>query len=181
MNNTAQSPAPDTFTAIGQFGRSLGLKGDLRLYPYGNSLRYFKAPFYFVTDPDNHAPERYRITALSLRNKDYAVHIQSVDTKEEAAKFSGHDVFVRHSTLPPLNENEYYNFELKGMTLIADKTGVELGKVKEVYSFPAADALQYISKNQTMHYVPFTNNAIVKVDKTQGTILINEHFCSEIL
>jgi 16S rRNA processing protein RimM len=180
-NNTNRRPWSETFTAIGRFGRSHGLKGDVLVYPYGNALHYLEAPFDFITDPLQCHSVRYCIESLSKRNNAFAAHIQGFDTKEDAARFSGYDLVVAHASLPALEQNEYYHFELKGMTVTGDPSGAILGIVDDVYSFPSADALQYHTDDNRTLYVPFTADAVVRVDKKERTIFINEHFCSDII
>ena len=53
----------------------------------------------------------------------------------------GTTLALPRQTLPPLAEDEYYNFQLVGLT-VEEEGGRVLGQVKDVLDYPANDVLE---------------------------------------
>jgi 16S rRNA processing protein RimM len=74
-------------------------------------------------------------------------------------------------TLPPLEEDEYYNFQLVGLT-VEEEGGRVLGQVKDVLDYPANDVLELDSGV----FLPLVEACVRQVDLGGGRIIVSVGF-----
>jgi 16S rRNA processing protein RimM len=74
-------------------------------------------------------------------------------------------------TLPPLEEDEYYNFQLVGLT-VEEEGGRILGQVKDVLDYPANDVLELDSGV----FLPLVEACVRQVDVGGGRIIVSVGF-----
>ena len=78
---------------------------------------------------------------------------------------------VPRDTLPPLDEDEYYAFQLVGLT-VEEEGGRLLGRVAEVLDYPANDVLQLDSGLA----LPLVEACVRQVDLEGGRIVVAAGF-----
>jgi 16S rRNA processing protein RimM len=83
----------------------------------------------------------------------------------------GTELTVPREALPPLDEDEYYSFQLVGLT-VEEEGGRVLGQVKQVLDYPANDVLELDSGL----YLPLVEACVRKVDLEGGRILVSVGF-----
>ena len=83
----------------------------------------------------------------------------------------GAELGIPRSELPPTGENEYYAFELVGLS-VEEEGGRELGKVAEVQPGIANDVLQLDSGLA----LPLVDACVREVDLERGRILVARGF-----
>jgi len=83
----------------------------------------------------------------------------------------GDELAVRRSDLPPLEEGEFYTFELVGLR-VEEEGGRALGTIKDVLPGAANDNLEL--EDGTL--VPMIEDAIRSVDPENGIVLLNPGF-----
>jgi 16S rRNA processing protein RimM len=83
----------------------------------------------------------------------------------------GDELAVRRSDLPPLEDGEFYAFELVGLR-VEEEGGRVFGTVRDVLPGPANDNLEL--EDGTL--VPMIEDAISSVDPAAGIVLLNPGF-----
>ena len=83
----------------------------------------------------------------------------------------GAPIEVERDALPPTEQDEYYAFELVGLTVI-EENGRELGSVKAVTNGVANDVLELDSGV----LLPMIEDCVREVDLSGGRILVAEGF-----
>jgi 16S rRNA processing protein RimM len=115
------------------------------------------------------------------------LHIDGDPTKVVASKRSGGrrvirldreaprgaELAVPRSELPPLGEDEYYEFQLVGLS-VEEEGGRPLGRVTSVRPAPANDVLELDSGL----LLPLVGACILEVDLGAGRILIAQGFAN---
>jgi 16S rRNA processing protein RimM len=74
-------------------------------------------------------------------------------------------------TLPPLEDDEYYNFQLVGLA-VEEEGGRVLGRVKDVLDYPANDVLELDSGV----FLPLVEACVRQVDVGGGRIIVSVGF-----
>lgn len=85
----------------------------------------------------------------------------------------GQQLQVRRDELPPLDEDEFYAFQLIGL-VVEEVGGRQLGRVRDVLPGAANDNLEL--DDGTL--VPMIEDAIASIDPGEGRILLNPGFIS---
>ena len=83
----------------------------------------------------------------------------------------GADLAVERATLPSLDDDEFYVFELVGLT-VEQEDGRLLGRVREVLQYPANDVLELDSGAS----LPLVEACVRLVDVEGGRIVVAEGF-----
>ena len=83
----------------------------------------------------------------------------------------GTTLALPRETLPPLEEDEYYNFQLVGLT-VEEEGGRVLGQVKDVLDYPANDVLELDSGV----FLPLVEACVRQVDLGGGRIVVSVGF-----
>jgi 16S rRNA processing protein RimM len=87
----------------------------------------------------------------------------------------GAELAVPRDALPPPDENEWYAFELVGLTVV-EEGGRTLGRVAEVQPGAANDVLAL--EDGTL--LPFVDACVLDVDTGSGTIVVARGFADPI-
>jgi 16S rRNA processing protein RimM len=83
----------------------------------------------------------------------------------------GAELTVPRYELPPTGEDEFYAFELVGLT-VEDEDGTSLGRVREVQPGIANDVLELDSG----HALPLVDACVLDVDLQSGRIIVARGF-----
>ena len=83
----------------------------------------------------------------------------------------GTTLAVPREALPPLDEDEYYSFQLVGLA-VEEEGGRVLGRVKEVLDYPANDVLELDSGT----FLPLVEACVRQVDLEGGRIVVSVGF-----
>lgn len=89
--------------------------------------------------------------------------LSGLSDREAAVQWSGGDVGVEKSALPPAGEGEYYWSDLVGLAVI-NRQGVALGAVAAVAEFGAHPVLRVVGDEGAVRLVPFVDAYIDAVD-----------------
>ena len=83
----------------------------------------------------------------------------------------GAELAVPRASLPPLGEDEYYAFQLVGLT-VEEEGGRVIGRVQEVLDYPANDVLELDSGVS----LPLVEACVREVDLEGGRIVVAAGF-----
>jgi 16S rRNA processing protein RimM len=148
------------FVPIGRVGRPHGLDGS-----------------FFVEGPSDR-PERFANGATLYAAGEPAKVIVSKRgsggrpvIKLDRPVDRGTTLAVPREALPPLEEDEYYGFQLVGLT-VEEEGGRVLGQVTDVLDYPANDVLELDSGT----LLPLVEACVRQVDLEGGRIVVSKGF-----
>jgi 16S rRNA processing protein RimM len=160
----------DTFLRIAKCGRTIGLKGEIVLWPISNVEQRFILGSNFVDSKNN------ILTINKIRpNKDhYIVKFDGFENIEDVKPLVNLELFGEPLVSSVLDEGEYFAHDVVGK-IIKDADGVERGIVKSVVPNLASDLLE----NQNGDLVPFRfiksfDDNFVYVDTPEGLFELGE-------
>lgn len=113
----------------------------------------------------------YEIQEAKIHKKCISARLKGCEGIVDAEKFIGASVLVKRENLPPLEEGEYYWFEIIGMDVVTDD-GRALGKVKSI--LPSGSNDVYLVQGEAGEWlIPATEEVISRVDREQGQMVIH--------
>ena len=146
--------------AVGRVGRPHGLDGS-----------------FFVEGPSDRADAFAAGAVVYVEGEPLAIvsskrgsHHRPVIRLERRVE-RGAELAVPRASLPPLGEDEYYAFQLVGLT-VEEEGGRVIGRVQEVLDYPANDVLELDSGVS----LPLVEACVRKVDVDGGRIVIAPGF-----
>ena len=103
---------PDERIVIGRIGAPHGVRGDLRIIPLTDFPGRF-AQMREVMAGD----ELLHITAVKPQGRNILMHFREYDVRETAQRLTGRVLTVPRAEAAPLDEGEYYVFDIVGLTV----------------------------------------------------------------
>lgn len=161
-------------TEIGKIVTTRGLKGELKILPYTNIYDMFDDL------------ESVYINGKSF-DVEYVKHIKNcvslklngIDSPEDAAKYIHKIVSIDDEDLKPLEENEYYIGDLRGISVVNHDTGEQVGTLKDVLITGGNDVLDIETADGRQVLVPMVREFVKNVDIEKRSMEI--HFIDGML
>lgn len=173
MNPTASTKeaSPASFVIVGRLGKAYGLEGWIHVHSFteatDNLLHY--DPLYW--QPSDHW-QPMPITDKRWHNHGIMIQMKAlVPTREAVQAFSGREIAVLRSQLPPLPKGEYYWCDLEGLTVI-NRQHYTLGTVDHVLNVGSSDLL-VIKKAQSTIMIPQLPHYVDAIDLDTGIITVD--------
>ena len=143
---------------IGKFLKPYGVKGLIKLKSFfenPNDIKFVKQ--FFLQDN-----RKIELNFISKNKEIYVCSVEGFNSKEEAELLTNKDIFIEKKSLPPLNDDQYYFFELIGLRVFINE--IMFGSVVSVNNHGAGDYLEIKMKNRQELLVPHNKSHILKID-----------------
>lgn len=146
---------------IGKALRPRGLKGEIKIEAY---------------TPDF-------ASTVRIDGKEYAVlkfageggfgylQLQGIDNIDQAEALRGKLIYAYRSSMPKLNEGEYYIADIVGLDVIVD--GECVGKIESVQQYGAADVYTASNKKGSFSF-PALKKLLLEVDLENGKMVLDK-------
>jgi len=166
------TPKPVRFIEIGKICKPHGLKGDVKAYPSSPDLSLFREiPHAYLADPEGTRREVV-ISKVRPLGKFALLHLEGVDTIEDAEKLAGRDLELPEDEFPKLPEGEYYQFQILGLNVHAE-SGDWLGVVEEIIETGGNDVYEVKGHGGKTFLMPAIRQIIRKIDLDERKIIIH--------
>jgi 16S rRNA processing protein RimM len=165
---------------IGTILKAVGLDGLCSIEVFGNTLIDVACPFSVHL---GHTPENVTdavIESVESRNKTVVCYFKGVNDRTAAESLRGLNIYITQDRLPTLGNDEYYHFELEGMSVLYEN-GEQVGVVEAVFNYPSTDALEVRLTDLSRITLPLIPDCVVRVDKKSKSIIIKKEFLEEFL
>lgn len=168
----------DTRIAIARIGAAHGIRGEVRIKPYGDDpLSVADYGPLFTKD----GSRSFEILDIRPHKNVVIARIKGVNDRNAAEALNGVVLHVARQALPePEDEDEFYHADLLGLAAV-DVDGAELGTIVTVPNFGAGDLLEIAPQGGRSFYVPFTREFVPTVDLDAGRVVVDlpEDYLSE--
>ncbi|MFW5960526.1 MAG: ribosome maturation factor RimM [Chitinivibrionales bacterium] len=170
-----------SLVCLGRIGRASGLKGEVRFYPFGETLNSLGTPVKVQIKGKKGDLRPVEITGIRVLPKFLRIKIKGRDTRDDASELSNTEVYIEESRLPDLGEGEHYLYEFVGMDVYAKGSQECIGRVVRAEKYPGADALDVQSDSEEIYTIPLSEGILVSVDKELNRVVVDEEPLGEIL
>ena len=165
---------------IAKIGKTVGLKGLLKLHIDTDFPEQFKKDATFITDRN----QTLKIESLNKNNN--SVKFFGIDTIEEAQKYINSQIFTtQEDTIKncKLNEKEFFWFDIISCNVIENDKW--LGKIIDIHRYPSEDYLEVsvssemLALNDTFSstfLIPYTDHYVENVDLEKKVINVQNAF-----
>lgn len=148
--------------AIGKLVKAVGLKGEVKLYPYSPDPSCYDGCRLVIDGTD------YILKQFRLQKGMGFLKLASYDTLESVEELIGHEVFMDRRDIT-LEEDEYLIADLIGLQVISTE-GEALGVIQEVLSPAGHDV--YVVQGESEILIPAVDEFIKSVDLDQGQMIV---------
>ena len=162
------------YLILGEIVRAHGVIGEVRLRlitDYPERLRQLKV-VYLGHDPLQPNAEAHELASVRLSSDHCLIRLRDVTDRNQAELLRGLMVMVKIEDAVPLEEDEFYAYELIGMS-VQTQDGLSLGTIREVMETGANDVYIINSPNYGELLVPAHDETILNIDLEKRIIIMS--------
>jgi 16S rRNA processing protein RimM len=179
MNQDTQTSSPGRLVALGEIVGTHGVRGLLRLHPYGSasSLPPIGQPVYLTARPapggdlDPSDARTIVLEAARPHGNVVLLSVAGIDSIETATPLVGHALALPETDLPDPAPGEFYVYQLTGLDVVTS-AGERLGIIDRSFSTGASEVL--VVHDGTREYlIPMIADVIQTIDVPGGRVVID--------
>ena len=161
----------DDFYYLGKIIKTYGNKGHVMVtLDVDDPSAYLNIESVFLDLQGERIP--FFIEELELKhNKKAIIRFQDVNSIEDAEIYSGLEMYLPVSQLPPLSDDQFYFHEVKGFTVIDANHG-KIGTIEDIIELPHQSLFQ-IRFGEKEILIPVVDQVILKVDRENHVLEID--------
>ncbi len=168
MQNTRYIP-------LGVVGRPFGLKGEVKLKPYNPYTTWFdNAKGIWVRRDERAEPDYYPLIRCRGHKGFILLTLEGIRDRDDAERLKGMQAVSPEEKLESLSEDEYYWFQLIGLT-VEDTSGNHVGEVVRMEPtaphFDGNDVF-VVSSDKGEILIPASDPPVKHISTSEGRILI---------
>jgi 16S rRNA processing protein RimM len=174
------SPRSSDLVAIAKIRRPVGLKGVCVVTAFGETLGRARPPLDVYVGREDGGTAKATVVEMRSDHKGWYCRFDGYDTRESAESLRDYLVLIDQRQLPKPRRGTYYHFELEGMTVVS-VDGEEIGRVKEVHSFPTTDAIEVDRPGKGAALIPLGTGIVQSMDTAARRMVIRTDGLDEVL
>ena len=154
--------------AVGRVIRPHGIRGELLVDPYSETVRSIEAESeVFIGSPEN----AYTVSSIRSHRRRLILKVAECDDRDAAEAFRGNEIFIPMQAAEPLPEGVYYRWQILGLT-VREEAGQELGTVADILETGANDVYVVEADGARELLLPAIESVILEVDLEAGQLLV---------
>jgi 16S rRNA processing protein RimM len=147
---------------IGKVGKAHGLRGHLKVLPYGETFSTLSAEEKITANLPDGTSLTLTVAEISPHQKTFLLMSREIVTVEEAHRLVGAELCVPESRLPPTAPDEFYWYQLIGLEVV-DTEGQKLGTLEEIIETGSND-VYVVRRGREEILVPAIEEVVRDVD-----------------
>ena len=151
---------------IGRVGAAHGIRGDLRIIPLTDFPERFAALREVMV-----GDELLHIESMKQQGKNFLMRFREYTVREAAQRLTGQLLTVTRAEAAPLDEGEYYVFDIVGLTAY-DEEGHELGTVENVLKTGSNDVYVVRAEDGREILIPALRAVVLAIDVPGGRMTV---------
>ena len=151
---------------IGRVGAAHGIRGELCVIPLTDFPERFAALREVMV-----GDELLHIESVKPQGKNFLMRFREYAVREDAQKLTGRHLTVARAEAAPLDEGEYYVFDIVGLT-VYDEENNELGTVENVLRTGSNDVYAVRSEDGREILIPALRKVVRTIDVPNGRMTV---------
>jgi 16S rRNA processing protein RimM len=160
---------------LGRIVAPFGVKGWLKIQPFGDDPVSWRTMDCWWLSPDSAAPDeawqKAGLRTCRAHGKGLIVALEGIADRSAAEGLEGFFVGAPREALPPAGKDEYYWADLTGLA-VANRQGESLGTVQGLLSTGVHDVLR-VADGDAEYLIPFVAAYVDDVDLVSGRIVVD--------
>ena len=164
-------PYWENLVTIGKCVKPHGLKGEIGVKPITDFPERFEQTPRVFAHKQQDPVKLLIIETVRDRSGGFLIKFKGIEDKTAAEELRGYFLAVTEDELVVLEDDEYWHWELEGLTAL-DENGQELGTLVEVVESPAHDLYVVKTKDGRNHLVPAVREFVPDINIDDGTVVV---------
>ena len=152
----------DPSLPIGKVIKAHGLRGHLKVLPYGETFSTLSAEEKITANLPDGSSLTLTVAEISPHQKTFLLISREIGTVEEAHRLVGAELCVPESRLPPTAPDEFYWYQLIGLEVV-NTEGQKLGTLEEIIETGSND-VYVVRRGREEILVPAIEEVVWDVD-----------------
>jgi 16S rRNA processing protein RimM len=158
------------FIPVGKVVADHGLGGAVKFKYYNEDAENFYRYASLITNKNERQAE-LKLTEVRFSKGFFYLKFEGLNSPEQVSFLINQELFVREEDLPPLDNDEYYDYQLIGLHVV-NHAGEIIGTVSQVIHTGVNDIIVVKGKEEIL--VPMVEGLISKIDLKNSLITIDE-------
>jgi 16S rRNA processing protein RimM len=158
------------FIPVGIVVADHGLGGAVKFKYYNEDAENFYRYSSLITNKNERQAE-LKLTEVRFSKGFFYLKFEGLNSPEQVSFLINQELFVREEDLPPLDNDEYYDYQLIGLHVV-NHSGELIGTVSQVIHTGVNDIIVVKGKEEIL--VPMVEGLISKIDLKNSLITIDE-------
>lgn len=163
------------YVELGKLVGVWGVKGWVKLHSYTRNRADISqyTTWYLQKPRSTDEPQAIEVINCREQGQGIVAQLEGVVDRDQAMAMSGCKILVKQADLPALPAGEFYWQELIGLTVKNEQ--VVIGQIDSILETGANDVLvcKNAEQGQPDVLIPYTEQVVLSVDKTQGTMKVD--------
>ena len=160
----------EDFYYLGRISKPFGSKGQLTVFLDVDDSRKYKKLESIYLDLDGEWVPFFITSIEILSGRKALIQFEDVNNAQDAAVYTGREMYLPLTSLPTLKGKKFYYHEIKGFTVI-DKVHGKIGIISDVMDLPRQSLLQIVHDDKEI-LIPILDDVIVKIDRDKKELHI---------
>ena len=163
------------FIPVGRVVADHGLAGTVKFKYYNEATEDFYRYASLIVEKDGKQTE-LKPTEVRFSKGFFYLKFDGLDSSEKVSFLINQELCVREEDLPPLDNDEYYDYQLIGLH-VTNHMGDKIGMVTQVIHTGVNSIIVVTGKEEIL--VPMVEGIIVRIDLEDSFIAIDEDALSQ--
>ena len=159
-----------SLVAVGKVVRTHGIRGALKVLPYGETLGEMEAGEKLFSI-EGKGQQQLTLVSLNSQKRVLIVEFEEIGGMDQAQALTGKDLFIDRDRLPRLPSGEYYHFQLIGLS-VETREGKPLGTLSTVLETGGND-VYVVEMGGKELLIPAIEEVIGEVDLLNGKLIVD--------
>jgi len=155
---------------IGKITKPHGVRGKLKAISYAESPLVFSDADVLYLSLKSGPQISLKVESVSFHGDTAILELEEIKSREKAEEIAGGELYIEKKYLTPLEEDEYYRYELIGLE-VETVGGLNIGTIEDVFPTGANDVL-VVRKGKVENLIPTTQEVIKEVDLELKRVII---------
>ncbi len=155
---------------VGRVVSTHGTKGEVKFRYYNEASEEFYGYASFIANRGGQDIE-LRPWQVRFHKGLFLMAFEGFESIESVGFLLNQELFVRETDLPPVQEDEYYEYQLIGLDVVNEKDEF-LGKVKEILHTGAQGVIVATGAEELL--IPMVSDYIIRIDIPESKIVVSE-------
>ncbi|NLI81036.1 MAG: 16S rRNA processing protein RimM [Deltaproteobacteria bacterium] len=158
--------------AVGRIVRTHGVRGEVKLYPYGDSMASLGAGETLLLErKSGHPRETLTLVSRRAQGRMWIVRFRELEDRDEAQELAGREILLPEDRLPPTQEGEYYHYQLLGLEVVT-REGIQVGILRGILETGSHDVYA-VECHGREALIPAVDDVICEIDLKQNRMVID--------
>ncbi|WP_312934351.1 ribosome maturation factor RimM [Pseudomonas sp.] len=172
MNATPEMA--DDLIVVGKIFSVHGVRGEVKVYSFTDPIENLLGYRHWTLRREGSVKQVELVSGRSNK-KELVAKLKGLEDRDEARLLSGYEICVSRSLLPNLNDDEYYWYQLVGLSVINQDEQL-FGKVDHLLETGANDVVVVKpcagSLDDRERLLPYTRQCVLAIDLEAGVMRV---------